>query len=173
MSKPTRTNSPNSFVWECIDHGVISQVIYCGGFSGEVPPLPIPNREVKLTSADGTDIPVGRVGRRRSSGSPDIFRCPGIFFLSITGTSNDARESFDVYPGGIFRCRGNPFFVYSGISFDARGAFFWLPLLYAEKKSLKALKKLEIFGGFGRIVYFCGCTLCNWLLTEGFYAWYW
>ena len=42
-----------------------SQVIYYGGYSGEDPPLPIPNREVKLTIADGTDLPVGRVGSRR------------------------------------------------------------------------------------------------------------
>ena len=27
---------------------------YLGGYSSEVPPLPIPNREVKLTNADGT-----------------------------------------------------------------------------------------------------------------------
>ena len=36
-----------------------------GGYSGEDPPLPIPNREVKLTGADGTATPCGRVGRRR------------------------------------------------------------------------------------------------------------
>ena len=29
---------------------------YCGGYSGEDPPLPIPNREVKLTNADGTAV---------------------------------------------------------------------------------------------------------------------
>ena len=45
----------------------ISQAIYCRGYSGEDPPLPIPNREVKLTIADGTDPPVGRVGSRGSS----------------------------------------------------------------------------------------------------------
>ena len=45
----------------------ISQEIYCGGYSGEDPPLPIPNREVKLTSADGTAPPGGRVGSCRSS----------------------------------------------------------------------------------------------------------
>ena len=36
-----------------------------GGNSGEVPPLSIPNREVKLTCADGTAPPGGRVGSRR------------------------------------------------------------------------------------------------------------
>ena len=35
-----------------------------GGYSGEVPPLPIPNREVKLTNADGTAYLGGRVGSR-------------------------------------------------------------------------------------------------------------
>ena len=41
---------------------IFSQDIYCGGYSGEDPPLPIPNREVKLTIADGTAPPGGRVG---------------------------------------------------------------------------------------------------------------
>ena len=45
----------------------LSQVKYCGGYSGDEPPLTIPNREVKLTSADGTAPPGGRVGRCRFS----------------------------------------------------------------------------------------------------------
>ena len=44
------------------DQVIFSQDIYCGGYSGEDPPLPIPNREVKLTIADGTAPPGGRVG---------------------------------------------------------------------------------------------------------------
>ena len=39
--------------------------IYCGGYSSEGPPLPIPNREVKLTIADGTALTGGRVGSCR------------------------------------------------------------------------------------------------------------
>ena len=35
-----------------------------GGYSSEVPPLPISNREVKLTHADGTAYLGGRVGSR-------------------------------------------------------------------------------------------------------------
>ena len=35
-----------------------------GGYCGGVPPLPIPNREVKPTSADGTAMQCGRVGNR-------------------------------------------------------------------------------------------------------------
>ena len=46
---------------------LFSQVIYCRGYSGEEPPLPIPNREVKLTIADGTAPPGGRVGSCGSS----------------------------------------------------------------------------------------------------------
>ena len=34
-----------------------------GGYCGGVPPLPIPNREVKPTCADGTAMQCGRVGR--------------------------------------------------------------------------------------------------------------
>ena len=60
--------------------GFFSQVTYYGGYSGEGPPLPIPNREVKLTIADGTDPPVGRVGSRRSS-IPGTLTSPGDFFV--------------------------------------------------------------------------------------------
>ena len=35
-----------------------------GGYCGGVPPLPIPNREVKPTCADGTAQQCGRVGSR-------------------------------------------------------------------------------------------------------------
>ena len=35
-----------------------------GGYGGGVPPLPIPNREVKPTCADGTAMQCGRVGSR-------------------------------------------------------------------------------------------------------------
>ena len=44
---------------------------------GEDPPLPIPNREVKLTSADGTAPPGGRVGSCRFSESPTDESQPG------------------------------------------------------------------------------------------------
>ena len=52
---------------------------YCGGYSGEDPPLPIPNREVKLTIADGTAPPGGRVGSCHFLiRDPDITRCRGL-----------------------------------------------------------------------------------------------
>ena len=40
-----------------------SNPIY-GGYCGGVPPLPIPNREVKPACADGTAMRCGRVGGR-------------------------------------------------------------------------------------------------------------
>ena len=55
---------------------------YCGGYSGEDPPLPIPNREVKLTIADGTAPPGGRVGSRHFLIRKPSGLCPGGFFLS-------------------------------------------------------------------------------------------
>ena len=71
-----------------LSQGVISQVKYCGGFSRGVPPLPIPNREVKPVRADGTDTPVGRVGRCRSSGSPIVERQSDSFFLCCVNTTS-------------------------------------------------------------------------------------
>ena len=47
---------------------------YLGGFSLGVPPLPIPNREVKPERADGTAPQCGRVGRR-------LFRKPSAEML--------------------------------------------------------------------------------------------
>ena len=35
-------------------HGENSDIYHCGDVSGEVPPVLIPNTEVKLTSADNT-----------------------------------------------------------------------------------------------------------------------
>ena len=92
MSKPSITNCPNTFFiivhsFNCIygtldgigRNGDADRVLYyqiqfacvqirhtplSGGYCGEVPPLPIPNREVKLTCADGTAIQCGRVGSR-------------------------------------------------------------------------------------------------------------
>ena len=58
---------------------VFSQDTYCGGYSGEDPPLPIPNREVKLAIADGTAPPGGRVGSCHFLiRVPDIERCRGL-----------------------------------------------------------------------------------------------
>ena len=53
-----------------------------GGYCGEVPPLPIPNREVKLTCADGTAMQCGRVGSRLLSISEaSITKVVGAFFV--------------------------------------------------------------------------------------------
>lgn len=53
-----------------------------GGYSDKVPPLPIPNREVKLVRADGTAFS-GRVGRRRILKIPGSAKSRG--FLRLCG----------------------------------------------------------------------------------------
>ena len=58
LTKPDSNVIPS----EVEESEIFSQVLYCRGYSGEEPPLPIPNREVKLTIADGTAPPGGRVG---------------------------------------------------------------------------------------------------------------
>ena len=53
-----------------------------GGYCGGVPPLPIPNREVKPTCADGTAMQCGRVGSRLLLlGAPRIQYSRGSFFV--------------------------------------------------------------------------------------------
>ena len=49
----------------------LSIALYSGGYCGGVPPLPIPNREVKPVCADGTAMQCGRVGGRHFSMGPD------------------------------------------------------------------------------------------------------
>ena len=64
---------------------MVSAIVYTpkdlGGYSVGVPPLPIPNREVKPDSADGT-ASSGRVGRRQLKPTPDSLVSPG-FFISV------------------------------------------------------------------------------------------
>ena len=70
LSRPVLIARDLSCKPRLLEPRVLSQVKYCGGYSGGDPPLPIPNREVKPARADGTAPPGGRVGRRRPSGSP-------------------------------------------------------------------------------------------------------
>ena len=55
-----------------------------GGYCGGVPPLPIPNREVKPTCADGTAMQCGRVGSRLLLLGAPRTQCPrGSFFVLV------------------------------------------------------------------------------------------
>ena len=56
-----------------------------GGYCGGVPPLPIPNREVKPACADGTAMQCGRVGGRHffQKGSPEDTISSGLFRLLL------------------------------------------------------------------------------------------
>ena len=54
-----------------------------GGYCGGVPPLPIPNREVKPVIADGTAMQCGRVGSRLLSFRRGFPNGKSLLFLSI------------------------------------------------------------------------------------------
>ena len=60
----------------------IRHTLLSGGYCGEVPPLPIPNREVKLTCADGTAMQCGRVGSRLLLLRALITKVVGAFLFS-------------------------------------------------------------------------------------------
>ena len=105
MSKPSITNCPNTFFrkvhsfscWLSIkterDGGsLLDKQFACvqirhpplsGGYCGEVPPLPIPNREVKPTCADGTAMQCGRVGNRLLSQRASRTKVFGALFVYI------------------------------------------------------------------------------------------
>ena len=95
----TCTNGPKSF--RSPDY--LSQVIYCGGYSGGVPPLPIPNREVKPASADGTDLPVGRVSSCRSSRGSMTDVIEPLFLPPLLRSCPRGRCGLHFVPTGDFR----------------------------------------------------------------------
>ena len=129
-SKPSATNCPKTFasghsfccsvrVHFCLFCFLILFSILCmvchlllGGYCGGVPPLPIPNREVKPACADGTAMQCGRVGGR-------------LFFWS--SGSAMIRSSFFVYiPDGSFII----FSLFSRYKDVYHGHFFFKTFLY-------------------------------------------
>ena len=113
-SKPSATNCPNAFPhhapscihWPferrfflahsaCLSVSAIRAAralwgaavtrLKSGGYCGRVPPLPIPNREVKPACADGTAMQCGRVGRRLLFiTGPRVKRLTwGLFFVAL------------------------------------------------------------------------------------------
>ena len=77
-----------------------------GGYCGGVPPLPIPNREVKPTCADGTAMQCGRVGRRllsmkslrfRKISEAFLFFLPADLFLLRWGYSSPGAFTSDFF----------------------------------------------------------------------------
>ena len=144
MSKPSITNCPNTFFrkvhsfscWLSIESRGTVVLYYqiqfacvqirhtplSGGYCGEVPPLPIPNREVKLTCADGTAMQCGRVGSRLLSISEaSITKVVGAFLYSYSSAflspsffpQIEGRSSFYLLPFYPFTFLPlNPFYLY-------------------------------------------------------------
>ena len=63
-----------------------------GGYSAEVPPLPIPNRVVKLSIADGTALRCGRVGSRHFEGPSRFFL--RVLFFCVYATLSTSQKYF-------------------------------------------------------------------------------
>ena len=103
-----------------------------GGYSGGVPPLPIPNREVKPACADGTAMQCGRVGSRLFSSGVLRQRCPGTpFFCRCCGCP----VSWHLWPGPFVSSRflvlflsilHSSFFIPHSSSFILHPSFFIL-----------------------------------------------
>ena len=109
MSKPSITNCPNTFFIIIHSFNCIFSSLSCfacvqirhnplsGGYCGEVPPLPIPNREVKLTCADGTAMQCGRVGSRLLSISEaSITKVVGAFLFFPKSLHERYRKSENI-----------------------------------------------------------------------------
>ena len=68
-----------------------------GGYCGRVPPLPIPNREVKPACADGTAMQCGRVGSRLLSNkrASEIIS-EALFFVWVRGIILEKSEGLEM-----------------------------------------------------------------------------
>ena len=100
-----------------------------GGYCGGVPPLPIPNREVKPTCADGTAMQCGRVGSRLLLSERSFEQSNGRFFrlYPLRASRKSFRKRFDVSR-----------LLLSERSFEqSNGRFFCLCPLWAFRKSLR------------------------------------
>ena len=89
--------------------GQCPDMSYSGGFSPGVPPLPIPNREVKPGRADGTAPQCGRVGRRLLSGEPSRKRGGSCFCAPFPSSSRSSGAG-----GGCARGSAPPRFLGMG-----------------------------------------------------------
>ena len=92
-----------------LGHGLIGGKAYPGGHCAGVPPLPIPNREVKPGCADGTAQQCGRVGGRRlfvdmvpvwPSGRTGTF----FLWLGVMGELGVLGELWAMGGLGVFSC---------------------------------------------------------------------
>ena len=79
---------PSAF--DCRSSVVDIASLYSGGYGDGVPPLPIPNREVKPVIADGTAMQCGRVGSR-------------LFSFSVPLENVLRRDTFLCSPIEVFR----------------------------------------------------------------------
>ena len=109
-----------------------------GGYCGEVPPLPIPNREVKLTCADGTAMQCGRVGSRLLSISDaSITKVVGAF-LFFPQFCFLIAQLFPTAPPSSFTFL--PFYLFTFIYFSLKN--------YGESSLVMFKYKVLMNGGF-------------------------
>ena len=90
-----------------------------GGYCGGVPPLPIPNREVKPTCADGTAMQCGRVGSRLLFIRAFIWAIKWTLFLFIFLAGLLFPRLAKVISQMVWRLRGSRKSLFKG--FDACG----------------------------------------------------
>ena len=117
------------FTFACVQ---IRHTPLSGGYCGGVPPLPIPNREVKPTCADGTAMQCGRVGRRLLSMKSLRFRKISEAFLFFS-----SRGSFSSPLG---------FFLRWGSSFSS--GFFLHRISRMNRKAILLIGLLTDFRGY-------------------------
>ena len=117
-SKPSLTNCPKAFaavIFSGVGTDRHRQLAcedchnpYSGGYCGGVPPLPIPNREVKPACADGTAMQCGRVGGRHFFEEPLSHSDLRAFFVCRTDPADPTDILFCLATEYTRRCLVTP-----------------------------------------------------------------
>ena len=105
-----------------------------GGYRGGVPPLPIPNREVKPACADGTAMQCGRVGSRPLShrGSASFTGALPSFFVRVILLAEAATVLCRIYCYySIYYCYYSIYSIYSIYSLYSHYSLYSYYTLYS------------------------------------------
>ena len=79
---PTRQKDNKTTKQQIYKYSFVQSIVnlISGGYCGGVPPLPIPNREVKPTCADGTAMQYGRKKKKHNKNKKYIKRLESLRF---------------------------------------------------------------------------------------------
>ena len=114
-----------------------------GGYCSGVPPLPIPNREVKPACADGTAMQCGRVGGRHFYRSPwRVISGASVVFVvtsSLPSALDFGYEQMIRYAGILLDIADGTKRDFDELIMEQRGSVCWLHFVVRPKENRRSI----------------------------------